>query len=336
MLRRSARAALVAVTALLLAAPTAAVADDSDRRHRGHDRDLPTSYLLDPNGQADPLIFPEGIAVRGDTFYVGSTQDGTIYRGELDEEVATPFLLPGNPEGRTFAVGMTIDKRTLYVAGGPTGQVFAYDLRSRELVGQWSVPNPPDPENPDDPATATFLNDLAISDDGDVYITDSVRPVLFRIDGDDRRTDEVETLESFVDFTGTALRYTEGFNLNGIVVSRDDRYLVVAQSNTATLFRIGIRDTSVRPIDLGGSRSAATGSCSTDAPSSPSTVAPSWTIDLDRRLTRARREPTTDATFVDPTTAARVDDSLLVVNSQFSRRPSGQVEPFRVTRIPVP
>ena len=97
--------------------------------------------------------------MRGDTFYVGSTQDGTIYRGDLDDDVATPFLLAGNPEGRTVAVGMKIDKRTLFVAGGPTGQVFAYDLRSRELVGQWSVTDPTDPARP------TFLNDIAISDE---------------------------------------------------------------------------------------------------------------------------------------------------------------------------
>lgn len=331
MLRRPARATLVAVTALLLAVPAAAQADDSDRRHRDHDRDLPTTYLLDPDGRADPLIFPEGVAVRGDTFYVGSTQDGTIYRGDLDDDVATPFLLAGNPEGRTVAVGMKIDKRTLFVAGGPTGQVFAYDLRSRGLVGQWSVTDPTDPARP------TFLNDIAISDDGDVYVTDSQRPALYRIDADDRRTDGVETLETFVDFTGTALTYVPGFNVNGIVVSRDDRYLVVAQTNTATLFRIGIRDRSVRAIDLDGEQVAGDGLVLDGRTLFAVAAGAIVEIDLDRRLAEGEVESrTTDPSFDDPTTAAMVDGSLLVVNSQFGERASGQVVPFTVSRVRLP
>src|SRR5215213_5487495 len=74
---RSARAMLVAATALLLIVPTAAVAKEGHGRghgHGGHD-DLPMSYFLGP---AEAAIFPEGITARGDTFYVGSTADGTI------------------------------------------------------------------------------------------------------------------------------------------------------------------------------------------------------------------------------------------------------------------
>jgi sugar lactone lactonase YvrE len=339
MLRRPARAVLVAATALLLTAPTAALADDSDRRHRDRDhRDLPRTYVLDPAGQADPDIFPEGIAVRGDTFYVGSTTDGTIYRGELDEEVATPFLLPGNPEGRTFAVGMKVDGRTLFVAGGPTGQVFAYDVRSGELVGQWSVTNPADPADP------TFLNDIAISDDGDVYVTDSLRPVLYRIDDDDRRTRGVETLETFVEFTGTALQYVPGFNVNGIVVSRDDRYLVVAQSGTGSLFRIGIRDRSVLRVDLDGESVSGDGLVLVGrdtlyAVERQGDVGYVVEIDLDRRLTEGEVEGrTADPTFDDPTTAALVGRSLLVVNSQFGARNAGvpPTLPFTVSRVRLP
>ena len=78
-----------------------------------------------------------------------------------------------------------------------------------------------------------------------MYVTDSLRPALYRIASTDRRTTAVETLPTFLDFTGTALTYTTGFNVNGIVVSPDGRYAVVAQSNTATLFRVGLRDRSV-------------------------------------------------------------------------------------------
>ena len=283
--------------------------------------------------------------MRGDTFYVGSTEDGTIYRGELDEEVATPFLLPGNPEGRTFAVGMKVHGRTLFVAGGPTGKVFAYDLRSGRLVGQWSVPNPPDPASPEDPATATFLNDIAISDDGDVYVTDSLRPFLYRIDDDDRRTRGVETLETFLGFDGTPLVYQgppNPFNVNGIAVSRDDRYLVVAQSNTGTLFRIGIQDRSVTPVEL--AEPVAGDGLVLDGRTlyvveRRGDVGNVVQIRLDRRLTEGTiQRRLTDPTFVDPTTAALVGRSLLVVNSQFGARPpeGSPTPPFTVSRVRLP
>jgi Cu-Zn family superoxide dismutase len=331
---RSARAVIVAA-ALLLLVPGTAAAHDDDRSGRDRDRHLPTSYLLDPAGQADPDIFPEGIAVRGDTFYVGSTTDGTIYRGDVDDDVATPFLLPDNPEGRTFAVGMKVDGRTLFVAGGSTGQVFAYDTRSRELTGQWTVTDPA--------GTPTFLNDIAIDRSGDVYVTDSLRPALYRIDAHDRRTDGVEPLDTFVDFTGTALQYIPGFNVNGIVVSSDDRYLVLAQSSTGALFRVGIRDRSVRRIDLGGAAVSGDGLVldgrrTLYAVERQGDVGYVVEVRLDRRLTSGTVVGrTTHPSFDDPTTAALVGRSLLVVNSQFGERSAGEEPgPFTVTRIPAP
>jgi Cu-Zn family superoxide dismutase len=313
------------------------VAHDQDRASRDRDRHLPAGYVLDPAGQADADIFPEGIAVRGDTFYVGSTTDGTIYRGDVDDGVATPFLLPGNPEGRSFAVGLKVDGRTLFVAGGSTGKVFAYDVRTGGLVGQWTVPDPTDPENP------TFLNDLSIDRSGDVYVTDSQRPFLYRIEADDRRTDGVEPLDVFVEFEGTALQYSPGFNVNGIAVSPDDRYLVLAHSGAGALFRVGIHDESVVRIDLGGESVSGDGLVLSGrrtlyAVERQGDVGYVVEVRLDRRLTSGTVVGrTTDPSFDDPTTAALVGRSLLVVNSQFGERAAGvEPGPFTVSRIPAP
>ena len=77
-------------------------------------------------------------------------------------------------------------------------------------------------------------NDLAVTPRGDVYVTDSLRPVLYRIPAGERRTSGVEALPVALDFTGTALQYAPGFNVNGIdaTVGR----LILVQSNTGKLF----------------------------------------------------------------------------------------------------
>jgi sugar lactone lactonase YvrE len=335
---RAVRAAVVA-GALLLAAPTTAVAHDDDRATRDRDRHLPTSYVLDPAGVADPNIFPEGVAARGDTFYVGSTTDGTVYRGDVDEPVATPFLLSGE-DGRTSAVGMKVDGRTLFVAGGATGRVFAYDTRTGELTGSWTVANPTDPANP------TFLNDLVVTRRGDVYVTDSRRPVLYRIDADDRRTDGVADLPVFLSFAGTPVEYrpAPAFNVGGIAASPDGRTLVLAHSAARALFRVDLRERAVTAIDLGGEPVGGdglvlVGRSTLYAVERQGDVGYVVTIDLDRDLASGTVVGrTTAASFDDPTTAARVGRSLLVVNSQFGARNAGvpPTPPFTVSRVPLP
>jgi len=334
--RRSIRAAVVAATALLLLASTAsgAVAHDDDRsgRHGSGHGDRPSSFLLDPAGQAAEGVFPEGIAGRGDRFYVGSTTDGTIYRGDVDDDVATPFLL-GGEDDRTSAIGMKVDGRRLFVAGGATGRVFAYDTRTRELLGSWQV---------EQTGAPTFLNDIAITKNGDVYVTDSQRPVLYRIPKDARSTTGVETLPTFIDFTGTALEYVDGFNVNGIAASKNSKYLILAQSNTQKLFRVTVADQSVTQIDLGGELVAGDGLVlkgrTLYAIERQGDVGYVVRIDLERRLDAGTLvSRTTDPSFNDPTTAALVGRSLLVVNSQFGERSAGVAPgPFTVSRVPAP
>lgn len=319
--------AAAAALALLTAAP--ATAADTPDRHRP---ERPATYLLDPVGPAADDVYPEGVAVRGDDFYVTSTTDGTIYRGDLDEPTATPFL-PGGQDGRTQAVGVKVDRGTLLIAGGFTGRVWAYDLRTRELTGSWQVAQDGRP---------SMVNDLAVSPCGDVYVTDSQRPELYRIPAGERRTTGTQELEPFVSFEGTALTYADGFNANGVVVSRDGRYALVAQTNTATLYRVGLADGDVTAVDLGGEPVSGDGMILdgrrlrvVDWSTSPTSIA---TIQLGRDLTSGTLvERTVDPSFADPTTVARAGRDLLVVNSQFGVRESGGTPaPFTVSRIPLP
>jgi len=76
-------------------------------------------------------VFPEGVAydMAMGEFYIGSTTDGTIYRGNLATGEVEVFS-PGGDNGRTTAIGMKVDEDgLLYVAGGATGTVFVYNTR---------------------------------------------------------------------------------------------------------------------------------------------------------------------------------------------------------------
>ena len=293
------------------------------------------TYLIEPSGPAADDVYPEGIATRGRNFFVGSTTDGTIYRGNLPRPAARPFL-PGGEDGRASAIGLKVDDGKLFVAGGATGRFFIYGIGSRDLVGAFRVSPPPSTSAP------TFINDAAVAPDGSVYITDSVRPVLYRIGPRQYETDGVRRLQVFLDFTGTALEYTAGFNVNGIAASADGRFLVLAKSNTAELFRVRVRDGQVRRIDLQGGSVAGDGLVLTGR----RLYAVERVGDLGRvvkiRLSEDLRSGrivrrVTDPTFDDPTTAAIADNRLLVVNSQFGERAAGETpDPFTVSSIPLP
>ncbi|MBO0901886.1 hypothetical protein J1G43_18140 [Cellulomonas sp. zg-ZUI22] len=324
--------ALTLLTAVPAAAQETRVQDvQTQERHRP---DLPTTYLLDPVGPAADDIYPEGIAARGNEFYVSSTTDGTIYRGRLDQPTAVPFL-PGGEDGRVVAAGLKVDGRTLFVAGGPTGLVWAYDLRTRELTGSWQVVQD---------GTPAFLNDIAVGPRGDVYVTDSSRPVLYRIDARDRRTTGTELLKPVVSFEGTVFTYDQDINANGIVVSRDGRYAVVSKPRTGELFRVGLKDGSVVRVDLGGASVAGDGLLLDGR----TLYAAEWTAGPPQSVVEVRLSRdlasgtvvsrTTDPSFDDPTTIARAGRSLLVVNSQFEIRfgGGGTPGPFTVSRIPLP
>jgi sugar lactone lactonase YvrE len=276
-------------------------------------------------------VFPEGVAYRSDTgdFYVGSTTDGTVFRGNVEggSKEAEVFLEPES-DGRTTAIGMEVDEEgRLYIAGGDTGRIFVYDTESADQIRRLDTPD----------AEATFLNDVAVTPDGDAYFTDSMRPVLFRVTS---TGDGVGDAEPWLNFEGTPAEYEEGFNFNGIDATEDGRYLVAVKSNTGELFRIDTESKEVVEINLEGE-----------------TLANGDGLLLDGRTVYVVRneqglivpvklsgeyisgevgEPFTDPSFAFPTTIAKTNGRLLVVNSQFDKREGEPELPFTVSSVEVP
>lgn len=306
---------VVTLALLALLAPTATASQ------RG--AAFPEEYILP--GDA---VYPEGIAYQPSTqnFFVSSTTDGTIFRGHLKQEMTEVFL-PGGEDGRTTAIGLAVDKRgRLFIAGGATGKAFVYDTASGALLGAF-----------DNDLDATFVNDVAVARDGSAYLTDSVAPYIYKIS---TQPDGSLSFDVWLDLTGTPIVYQQGFNLNGIVVSANDRYLVVVQSNTGKLFRIEIATRQVYEIDLGGA----------------TLTSGDGLVLLGHRLYVVRNslgeiavvqlagafvsgtviDTITDPSFAFPTTAARALNRLLVVNSQFDKRSTGDPDlPFTVSSVPL-
>ncbi len=277
-------------------------------------------------------VFPEGITYQRTTkdFFVSSTTDGTIFRGNLKQESADVFL-PGGTDGRTTAVGLKVDarKNRLFVAGGNTGQIFVYNTHSGELLGKFN-----------NHKASTFINDVAISPNGDAYFTDSLDPTLYKVS-----TNEANEIEfsPWLDFTDTELVYQSGFNLNGIAATYDGKYLIVVQSNTGKLFRIDIASQQVTEIDLGGERLNNGDGILLSSRRILYVVRNQQElivkVQLDEDFSRGTVvSSTTDSSIAYPTTIAQAKDRLLVVNSQFNRRGAGLSPdlPFTVSSIPTP
>jgi hypothetical protein len=219
---------VIAVAAATLAVSASAHADPSQRS--GHNVAASTVvYTLDDSNHANP----EGVAWDGRFFYVGATGDGTIYRGTLGDQTVHTFI-PG-VAGRA-AVGLKTFKGKLYVAGGPTGKIFVYDL-SHPKAGPITL----------DTGAGGFLNDLVVTSKGDVYVTDSFRPTLWHV-----AADQVKPLGT-VDAISVSpeIPYTAGaFNLNGIVAFGGGRELLVVNTADGKLYRVHFARTAGRKITL--------------------------------------------------------------------------------------
>ena len=243
---------------------------------------------------------PEGIAVSGTTFYVGSIPTGAIYRGNL-RTGRGEVLVPGTA-GRA-AIGIEASRGLLFVAGGPTGKAFVYNARTGALVATHTLTT-----------GSTFVNDVVVAGNA-AWFTDSLNPVLYRVQlaASGRPGPEVQTIR----LTGD-LQYIAGFNVNGID-ARGNR-LVLVQSNTGKLFTstfAGVTD----EIELGGATVVngdgilLSGNTLYVVQNRDNKIA---RVLLDGRLSRGRIAGfITDADFDVPTTIDDLGKRLYAVNARF-------------------
>lgn len=310
---RSTTRRLALLTSVLLGlsvaiAPAVSAHDD--------DRDLPARIDL-PNGWQ-----PEGIESWGPWLYSGSLANGAIWRGNA--VTGKDKILVRGVTGRV-AVGLHIDRwGRLWVAGGPTGTIRAYNARTGKLLKTYRF-------------TGTgFLNDLDITRNA-VYATDSQNAQLAVVPLGRHGKLLSQRHTRLLPLTGDYQHQT-GFNANGIAARGG--WLVIVQSNTGFLFRVNPRTGVTRKIDTGGY--LVTNGDGLEFHGRTLYVVRNFlnkvaVLRVSENLLRARLigEITPAAGVVDiPTTATVTLGALWVVNARFSTTPS-PTEPYWITRLPL-
>jgi len=276
-------------------------------------------------------VFPEGIALdksgSGKTFFVSSTTDGTIFKGNVKKSALTPFAA-GGADGRTTATGMTINRGRLFVSGAATGKMFVLSTADGHTLKVLDT---------QPGTTPTFINDVTVGG-GFAYFTDSNRPIVWRASVSPTAVGDIEP---WLDLTGTPFVYQDGFNANGIVNYDNGKILVIVQSNTGKLFRVNTATKAVTQIDLGG-KTVPQGDGLVAHGSHLYVVQNSGQI-TEVKLRNGHRtgrvgNVRTSNLFAFPTTAARDGSRLLVVNSQFDKQGPGltPVLPFTVVSVKKP
>jgi Cu-Zn family superoxide dismutase len=181
-------------------------------------------------------VFPESIGVdpaTGDA-YVGSLADGTLYRLAAGGEVTV--VSAAGAGGRASVAGVKVDSHgRLWVAGGYGGTLDVYRLADLSLLHRFDVGGRP-----------SCVNDVAFGPAGEAYVTDSFISVLFRVAGDPL------ALAPWVDLAEQGVPWSDGLNLNGIVLTEDERHLVTCQTNLGRFWRIALDTGHVDEVALDG------------------------------------------------------------------------------------
>jgi Cu-Zn family superoxide dismutase len=272
-------------------------------------------------------VFPEGIAVHesSGTFFVSGAGSGGIYRVDIATGEATEFVAAGTrPQFTT--IGLDVDDRgRLWVAGGGSGEVLVYDVESGEQLATFTTPE----------ADARFLNDVIVTGMG-AFVTDSNRPTLWHVPADAVESGGGEA-EAWLDFTGTAFEYQEGFNANGIVANEDGSVLLIVSGATGALYRVDVATQEVAAVETGatfegGDGLVLDGTTLYIVQNGADLVA---VVQMSDDLTSG--EVTgyiEDERLTDSSTAALVGEDLLVVNTQFSAMRGTPELPFTVSVVP--
>jgi sugar lactone lactonase YvrE len=286
-----------------------------------------------------PSLYPEGIEYNPltDQLLVSSAFEGTVFASNGQGHI-TPFV----EDKRLIAtLGLRVDaeqKRLLVLnADGGTargsspetaGQIAGlgiYDLATGEVMEYVDLAA----LIPDSPH---FINDLTLDADGNIYITDSFTPAIYRVDSEERA-------EVFL--SDDTFRVDGSVGLNGIVY-HPDGYLLVGHYSTGVLYRVPLDSPETfEPVTLEVELVGIDGLVLIDEQHLASVVNGSisqvlmlTSSDQWETATVLNRQPTGE---VFPTTAVQVKETLYVLHGYLNHLVNpgtgGAIDTFAIQKI---
>ncbi|HVF80759.1 MAG TPA: hypothetical protein VM884_02455 [Flavisolibacter sp.] len=273
-------------------------------------------------------LFPEGIAYHAKTghFYTGSVSSGDLLKVSVQTGDVQTFAT-GSSQGRRAATGLKLDAQDrLWVCGGADNKIQVLGSTGT-LLKSW-----------DTKALfgSGFINDCAI-DTGSVYFTDSQVRKIYRtsVKGDPGN------LEEWLTFTDVQIPYTSpGTNANGIVVTPDNRYLIIVVSTSGKLYRIDKLTKAIAEIALNSPVNSGDGLYleGNTLYVSRNATGLIFPVVLNTDYTQGTVGNGFGTGLLFNTTIAKADKYFLVVNGQLNRRGGATppVLPFSVSRVTIP
>jgi len=185
-------------------------------------------------------LYPEGISydAHRKVFYVSSVARGEIWRVNLKGE--SELFIKSNEYPSTIGLQVDANRNRLIVciadpgvggnskakSIGKLAGVAIYDLISKKELAYYNL-------TPLNSSSRHFANDIATDEKGNIYITDSFSPIIYKIDTHGK--------------AGIFANYqkwdvTDGkFGLNGIVY-HPGGFLIVSHYDSGKLYRVDVND----------------------------------------------------------------------------------------------
>jgi len=220
-------------TILIVAFAILFMSCDSEKKVGETSVSLQSKYII-----TDVGLYPEGIDydTKNEKFLFSSLHKGAVYalnaKGELSVfATSSKLVLPTGvytDEARNRLIvanaDLGISLKSTEGSAGSVATVSIFNLTSGELIKEIDLKN-------FTPNAGSCPNDIAVDANGNIYITDSFSPVIYKLD-----TNYVASIFA----TNTLFQPKPNeFGLNGIVF-HPDGYLLVAKTDTSKLLKIAL------------------------------------------------------------------------------------------------